>query len=137
VVAAEAPKNAGSIDQYIAGFPADVRERLQAIRAMVHEVAPEATEGISYGMPAFKQGGGLVYFAAFKHHIGLYGASAAADAFKDRIGNNKTTKGSIQFPSDRPLPMDLIREILEFRVQESFQRREARKSARVRKKVLD
>ncbi|MEO8539889.1 MAG: DUF1801 domain-containing protein [bacterium] len=119
---------ADTIDAYIAQFPEEVQQRLHVLRELVHEFAPEATEAISYGMPTFRQGGNLVHFAAFKNHIGLYGASGAAEQFKDEIGSNKTTKGSIQFPSDQPLPLDLIRRIVEFRVNEARERIDARKA---------
>ena len=126
-----------TIDDYIAGYPAEVQERLRTIRALVRGIAPNAIESISYGMPTFKEGGTLVHFAAFKNHIGLYGASGAAEAFKDEIGNNKTTKGSIQFPSDRPLPLDLIRRIVEFRVTEARERVASRGAAKAKSQSRD
>ncbi len=126
-----------TVDDYIAGFPAEVQKRLQTVRALVREIAPNATEVISYGMPTFKEGGTLVHFAAFKKHIGLYGASGAAEAFKDEIGTNKTTKGSIQFPSDRPLPVELIRKIVEFRVREAREQLAERKAAKAGKGSRD
>ncbi|MGE3076943.1 MAG: iron chaperone [Dehalococcoidia bacterium] len=127
-------KPAETVDEYIAGFPVEVGERLEVVRALVREVAPAATETISYGMPTYKEGGAtLVHFAAFKNHIGLYGASRAAEVFAVEIGKNKTTKGSIQFPSDRPLPVELIRKIVEFRVREAREQLAARKAAKARK----
>lgn len=127
-----------TIDDYIATFSGGVQERLQVLQDLVREIAPNATETISYGMPTFKEGGvTLVHFAAFKNHIGLYGASGAAGAFTDEIGDKKTTKGSIQFPSDRPLPLDLIRRIVEFRVLEARERVASLRAAKAKSRARD
>ncbi|MGE0598252.1 MAG: iron chaperone [Dehalococcoidia bacterium] len=131
----ETSTTVGTVDEYISAFPTEVRERLEVVRALVREVAPAATETISYGMPTFKEHGAtLVHFAAFQNHIGLYGASRAAEVFADEIGKNKTTKGSIQFPSNEPLPLELIRKIVEFRVREARERLAERKVAKARKR---
>lgn len=112
----EAPQ---TIDAYIAGFPEEVQAILQLIRRTIHETAPEATEAISYGMPTFKLHGNLVHFGAFKSHIGFYPVPSGMEAFKDELAAYKQGKGSVQFPLDKPMPLDLIRRIVEFRVQES------------------
>ena len=102
-----------NIDQYIAGFAPDVQEKLKSIRKLVHETSPEAVETISYQMPAFKYNGKiLVYFAAFKNHIGFYATPEANLAFKDELSEYKTTKGTIQLPYNKPLPMELLRKII-------------------------
>ena len=112
----EAPQ---TIDAYIAGFPEDVQAILQQIRRTIHETAPEATEAISYGMPTFKLHGNLVHFGAFKSHIGFYPVPSGMEAFKDELAGYKQGKGSVQFPLNKPMPLDLIRRMVEFRVQES------------------
>ena len=112
----EAPQ---TIDAYIAGFPDDVQAILQQIRRTIHEAAPEATEAISYGMPTFKLNGNLVHFGAFKSHIGFYPVPSGMAAFQDDLAAYKQGKGSVQFPLNKPMPLDLIRRIVEFRVQES------------------
>lgn len=112
----EAPQ---TIDAYIAGFPEEVQAILQQIRRTIHETAPEATEAISYGMPTFKLHGNLVHFGAFKNHIGFYPVPSGMEAFKEELAAYKQGKGSVQFPLDKPMPLDLIRRIVEFRVQES------------------
>lgn len=110
---------ATSIDAYIAAFPPAVQERLQAVRALIRATAPAATETISYAMPTFDLNGHhLIHFAAFKQHIGIYPTPSGIDAFKEELQAYKNAKGSVQFPLDQPLPADLIRRIVEFRVQE-------------------
>ena len=108
----------GSVDEYIASFEGDVRDRLEAIRTVVREAAPDAFEVISYGMPAYKMKRILVYFAAHKNHIGLYPTPTATGAFKEELKPYEAGKGSIKFPNDEPIPYDLIRRIVEFRVRE-------------------
>lgn len=114
-----------SIDAYIATFPADVQAILQAIRATIKTAAPDAQEKISYQMPAFAQNGNLVYFAAWKSHIGLYVPNGAArDAFKDELAGFVQTKGSIHFPLDQPMPLKLISDIVQFRVAQNLKKAE-------------
>lgn len=108
-----------TIDNYIARFPADVQAILQKIRQTIHEAAPEATEAISYQMPTFKLYGNLVHFGAFKNHIGFYPVPSGMAAFEKELAAYKQGKGSVQFPLNQPMPLDLIRRIVEFRVQES------------------
>jgi uncharacterized protein YdhG (YjbR/CyaY superfamily) len=111
------PNGYKTIDEYIATFPPNIQTLLQQIRATIHKAAPEAEETISYQMPAFKQNGILVYFAAFKNHIGFFPTAQGIEAFKDKLAAYKTSKGTIQFPFDRPLPLELIEEIVRFRVK--------------------
>lgn len=109
-----------AIDIYIASFPDDVREILKRIRHLVLKYAPEAEESITYGMPAYKTNGKpLVYFAAFKNHIGLYATPSGHAAFEEELSVYKRGKGSVQFPLNKPIPYDLIRRIIEFRVIEN------------------
>lgn len=110
------PKN---IDDYIAGCPVEVRGRLQTLRRTIHEVAPDAEEAISYQMPAFKLNGNLVYFAAFKGHIGFYPIPTGIEKFKKELSAFNQGRGSVQFPNDQPLPLALIRKIVAFRVKEN------------------
>lgn len=106
------------IDHYILSFPEDIASRLSAIRQCVREQAPAAEEVISYNMPAFKQGRILVYFAAFKDHIGFYALPSGNKAFQKELSAYKTGKGSIRFPLDEPLPIPLIAKIVNFRLKE-------------------
>jgi len=108
-----------TMDQYIAIFPRDVREVLQELRRVIRESAPRAEETISYGIPAFKLNGNLVHFAAWKNHIGFYPGSSAIEAFKDQLSTYKQAKGSVQFPLDKPVPFDLVKRIVKFRVEEN------------------
>jgi uncharacterized protein YdhG (YjbR/CyaY superfamily) len=109
-----------TIDEYIAGFPADVQEVLQKIRSTIHEAAPEATEKISYQMPTFYLKGNLVHFAAFKEHIGFYPVPTGIEKFKKELSVYKQGKGSAQFPLDQPMPYELITKIVKFRVKENM-----------------
>ena len=109
---------AGSIDEYIAGFPPETQAVLEEMRALIRACAPDATETISYAMPTFDLNGRhLVHFAAFKNHVGLYPTPSGVEAFKDELEPYKSGKGSAQFPLGDPLPSDLIRKIVEFRVE--------------------
>ena len=105
-------------DEYIASFPQNVQAALQQTRQAIKEAAPQAKEVISYSMPAFKQNGILVWFAAFKNHIGFFPKVSAMEAFKEKLSGYQTSKGTIRFPLDKPIPVDLIREIVKFRVKE-------------------
>jgi uncharacterized protein YdhG (YjbR/CyaY superfamily) len=105
-----------AIDQYIKGCPVKIQERLTTIRQIVHEIAPEATERICMNMPTFDLNGKwFVNFAAFKNHIGFYPQPDGFAAFKERLVDYKTSKGAIQFPLDKPLPVDLIRDIVAYK----------------------
>ncbi len=110
-----------SIDEYIAAFPEEVQTILQELRAVIRAAAPEAVEKISYQMPAFAQKGILVYFAAYKKHIGFYPTGRGVLAFKDELSMYKCSKGTVRFPIDKPLPFELISKIVKFRVEENIQ----------------
>ena len=114
-----APK---TIDEYIAGFPQDVQETLQKIRATIREAAPDAEEKIAYQIPTFLLKGNLVYFAAFKKHIGFYPAPTGIEEFKEEVSVYGWAKGTVKFPPDKPIPFDLIRRIVRFRVKENLER---------------
>jgi len=116
-----------TIDDYIAAFPEDVQETLQTIRRIVHEEAPDAQETIKYQMPTFTLNGNLVHFAAFKKHIGFYPVPSGIEAFKDELAGYVGGKGSVQFPLDQPMPYDLIRRIVAFRVSENQAKAAAKK----------
>jgi uncharacterized protein YdhG (YjbR/CyaY superfamily) len=105
-----------TIDEYIAQFEPEIQEILQAIRKLIHEVAPDAIESISYQMPAFSLNKKpLAYFAVFKRHIGFYPAPIGIDEFKQELSIYKQGKGSVQFPLNKPIPFDLIEKIARFR----------------------
>ena len=108
-----------SIDQYIRQFPEQVQAMLSELRSVISRAAPHATEKISYQMPCFYLHGNLVYFAAYKQHIGFYPTQSGIEAFQDQLEGYKSSKGSIQFPLDQPLPLKLVKVIVEFRVREN------------------
>jgi uncharacterized protein YdhG (YjbR/CyaY superfamily) len=111
---------ANSMDEYIAGFPPETQTVLQELRALIKASAPDATETISYAIPTFDLNGKhLVHFAGYERHVGLYPAPSGLEAFKEDLKPYKSGKGSVQFPLDQPLPKDLIRRIVEFRVEEN------------------
>lgn len=118
------PKN---IDEYIANFPINVQEMLEQCRAAIKHAAPQAIEVISYGMPAFKLNGILVWFAAYSKHIGFYPKASGIEVFKKELPTYKSAKGSVQFPIDKPLPLELITEIVNFRVNEDLQKAKSKK----------
>ena len=105
-----------SVDAYIAQFPLDLQERLQAFRAAVRAAAPDAQETIGYQMPSYKLNGNLVHFAAFKHHIGFYPGSSGIAPFKEALSAYKVVKGTIQFRHSEPIPYELIKNITALRV---------------------
>ena len=108
-----------TIDEYIRGCPRDVQKKLSDLRATIRKAAPEATEKISYGMPTFFHHRNLVHFAAFKNHIGFYPAPSGITAFEDEMAPWFTSKGTLQFPLDEPLPLKLVARIVKFRVAEN------------------
>lgn len=118
-----APKN---IDEYIAGFPKNVQELLEKVRATIREAAPDAEEAIKYQIPTFTLNGNLVHFAAFQKHIGFYPAPSGIEEFKEELAAYKGAKGSVQFPFEEPIPYDLIRRIAKFRVQENLAKGKAK-----------
>jgi uncharacterized protein YdhG (YjbR/CyaY superfamily) len=119
-------KTLDNIDEYIANFPADIQEILQELRATIKAAAPEAEEAISYQMPTFKLKGNLVHFAAYKNHIGFYPVPRGIEAFQEELSAYKGSKGTVQFPLDRPLPLDLISRIVRFRVKDNLEKAEAK-----------
>jgi uncharacterized protein YdhG (YjbR/CyaY superfamily) len=118
-----APQN---IDEYIAGFPSDIQEKLEKLRATIKKAAPEAEEAIKYMIPTFVQNGNLVHFAAYKNHIGFYPAPRGIEAFKEELAGYEGGKGTIQFPLDKPIPYALIGKIVKFRVQDNLERAAAK-----------
>jgi uncharacterized protein YdhG (YjbR/CyaY superfamily) len=115
-----------NIDEYITNYPDDVQAKLQTLRETIREVAPEASETISYGMPTFQLKGNLVHFAAFKNHIGFYPVPTGIEAFKEELSVYKQGKGSVQFPLDQPLPLELVGKIVAFRVAQNLEKAEAK-----------
>lgn len=122
-------KQFNTIDEYVSMFPDDVRTILNQIRQAIREAAPEAEESINYRMPTFTLNGNLVHFAAFKNHIGFYPTPTGIEAFKEELAPYQGAKGSVQFPIDEPLPLSLIRRIVEYRVKENVERKSRKKSS--------
>lgn len=111
--------NFQTIDEYISTFSGGIQSSLKLIRQTIRNVAPNATETINYQMPTFKlYNKNLVHFAAYKKHIGFYPAPSAIEKFKHELLSYKWSKGAIQFPLDKPIPYDLIKRIVSFRVKE-------------------
>jgi len=117
-----AKKQFETIDEYIATFPEPVQKTLQKLRQTIKDSAPEAKETVSYQMPAFKLNGILVYFAVFKNHIGFYPTASGVSNFEKEITQYEKSKGTIKFPIDKPIPLDLIRRIVTFRVKENMKK---------------
>lgn len=115
-------KKPENIDEYIGGFPSDIQKILEKIRMTIQKAAPDAKEKISYMMPAFEQNGIVVYFAAFKNHIGLYALPSGHEAFKEELSKYKSGKGSVQFPLKEKIPYALITKIVKFRVKENLEK---------------
>lgn len=115
-----------SIDEYIATFAPEIQARLEEVRATIRANAPGAFEKISYQMPTFDLKGNLVHFAAFKNHIGFYPTPRGIEAFKDELAKYAGAKGSVQFPLDQPLPLELIGRIVRFRAAENLAKAEAK-----------
>ena len=105
-----------TVDDYILSFPEDVQREMEQIRAVIKQHAPDAEESISYGMPAYKLNGKpLVYFAGFKNHIGFYATPTGHEEFAEELSNYKQGKGSVQFPLNKPIPLDLIARMVVFK----------------------
>lgn len=119
-----------TIDEYIGAFPEDVQRILNELRQTIKEAAPEAQETINYQIPTFTLNGNLVHFAAFEKHIGFYPTPSGMEAFKQELSRYKGAKGSVQFPIDEPLPLPLIRRIVEYRVKENLEKKQKRKAER-------
>ena len=112
-------KTFNTIDEYISTFSPEVQKKLNELRAVIKESAPDAVEKISYQMPTFYLNGNLIHFAAFKNHIGLYPTPNGIEAFAEELAKYKGGKGSKQFPINEPLPLELISRIVKFRVAEN------------------
>lgn len=111
-----------TVDEYIIRFPSNIQNILQKIRQLIKDLAPNAEETISYQIPTFKLNGNLVHFAAYRTHIGFYPTPSALEEFKKELSKYKLGKGTIQFPIDEPIPYDLIKKIVEFRINENLKR---------------
>ena len=117
------PEAEPTVDAYIAHFSGEAKERLEKIRKIIKETAPNAQEKISYKMPTYKHGRNLVHFAGFKNHIGFFPTPSGIEAFRDELTEYETSKGTIRFPHDKPIPYDLIKKIVQYRVQEEENRK--------------
>ena len=118
---------AKNIDEYIDRYPKDVQAKLRKIRSTIRKAAPDATEAISYQIPTFKLGGNLIHFAAFPNHISLFPTSSGVAKFQKELAGYETSKGTIQFPLDRPIPYGLITRITRFRVKENSEKGKQKK----------
>ena len=112
-----------TIDEYIEAFPKDVQSILEKMRQTIRRATPEAEEAISYQIPGFKLNGNLVWFAAFKNHIGFYLMKTGIQAFKKELSAYKGAKGSIQFPMEKPIPYDLVKKIVRFRRKQNLEKK--------------
>ena len=122
----ENKKSFATIDEYIAAFPAETQKFLEEMRAVIKKAAPDAEEKISYQMPTFFLKGNLVHFAMHKNHIGFYPTPSGIQAFADELSGYESSKGAVQFPMDKPLPLKLIGKIVKFRVAENLKKAEAK-----------
>lgn len=118
---------AKNVNEYIAEFPASTQKLMKQLRATIKKAAPKAIEDISYDMPAYKLEGALVYFGGYEKHIGFYPTSSGIRAFKDEISQYKNSKGAVQFPLDKPLPLGLITKMVKYRVKENLEKAELKK----------
>jgi uncharacterized protein YdhG (YjbR/CyaY superfamily) len=116
-------KHVETIDEYISSYPENAQKTLRKFRQTIRESAPQAQEVISYKIPTFKLNGYLVHFGAFKDHIGFFPTSSGVSAFKKQLHKYKTAAGTIQFPYDKPIPYDLVRKIVKYRVKENSGKR--------------
>jgi len=119
-----------TIDEYIARFPESVQEILEKIRLTIRKAAPEAEETIKYQMPTFTLNGNLVHFGAFKKHIGFYPVPRGVAGFRDALSAYEGDKGTARFPLDKPMPLDLIRRIVKYRVKKNLENVEADEAKR-------
>jgi uncharacterized protein YdhG (YjbR/CyaY superfamily) len=117
---ATSKKQVKTVDEYIATFPENVKNILEKLRRVIRESAPKAEETISYGIPTFDLNcRHLVHFAAYKNHVGFYPTSSGIKAFKKELSPFKTSRGTVQFPLNKPIPFDLVKKIVRFRVREN------------------
>lgn len=119
--------NPSSIDAYITQFPSNIQQLLQSMRKTIHDAIPTAKEKMAYGMPTFELYGNVVHFAAFTNHIGFYPAPSGIEHFKVALEKYQTGKGTLQFPMDEPLPLEIVREIAIFRAAENTRKMEEKK----------
>jgi len=112
-----------TIDDYIKTFPNKTQKILETMRQTIRKAAPQAIEAISYQIPTFRLNGNLVHFAAYKNHIGFYPTSSGTKAFKKELSQYKGAKGSVQFPLDEPIPYDLVKKIVRFRLKENQEKK--------------
>ncbi len=110
-----------TMDAYIASFPPEARKKLERLRRAIRECAPEAEEAMAYGVPTFRLKENLVHFAAHRNHIGFYPTSSGIAAFRKELTPYKTSKGTVQFPAGEPIPIELVKRIVRFRVGETKQ----------------
>ncbi len=106
-----------SVDEYIGSFPESIQKKLEEMRAIIKTLVPEAQEKISYQMPAFYRDGVIVWYAGYAKHIGFYPGADGIAAFKAELAGYKSAKGSVQFPLDKPLPVELISKMVRFRAE--------------------
>ncbi|TMI89019.1 MAG: DUF1801 domain-containing protein [Bacteroidetes bacterium] len=118
----EANKNFRTVEEYFSAFPASTKKVLMKMRETIRQAAPQAEELISYNMPAFKLHGVLVYYAAYKSHIGFYPTASPMKAFKEELADYKTSKGAIQFPIEKAIPTNLVKKIVKFRINENLEK---------------
>ena len=128
-------KQARNIDEYIADFPKDMQERMQKVRAAIKKAAPNAEEAIKYLIPTFVLNGNLIHFAGYQNHIGLYPGSRAIEELKDELTKYRISKGTVQLPLDKPLPVGLIGRITKFCVERNSEKAASRKGAKAAKKA--
>ena len=128
-------QKAKDIDEYISRFPVEVQAMLEKIRATIKKAAPDAQETISYQMPAFSLNGPLVYFGAYKNHIGFYATGSGNENFKKELSAYEGSKGTVRFRLDQPIPYDLITKMVMFRVKENLEKAELKKAMKKSGKV--
>ena len=117
-----------NIDEYIAGFPKEIQKTLKLIRAAIKKAAPDAEETISYAIPTFTLNGHyLIYFAGYKNHVSIYPAPRGNEDFKDELSQYKGGRGTVQFPLDKPIPLNLLGRIVKFRIKENLKKASAKK----------
>jgi uncharacterized protein YdhG (YjbR/CyaY superfamily) len=119
--------NYADVDEYIKSYPPDVQEKLKQLRSIIKKEAPSAVEAISYGMPGYKLGSPLVYFAGFKNHVSFFATPSGIENFRSELENYQTSKSGIRIPIDKPIPEELIRKIIKFRVEENIQMQNLKK----------
>lgn len=107
-----------TVDEYLANIPAEAVESVERLRTVIREIVPDAEEVISYDMPGFKKGAMLVWYAAWKQHIGFYPTAAPIEIFKEELSAYKTSRGAIQFPIDKPIPVRLVKKIVKMRLED-------------------